>query len=37
MMYFATGADVAPCSLCSPKMTPAISGLSRGAKKTNQP
>ena len=31
------GAEVEPCSLCSPKTTPAISGLSRGAKNTNQP
>ena len=37
MMCCAIGARSEPCSPCSTKMTPAISGLSRGAKKTNQP
>ncbi len=37
MTCFAIGAPRYPCSSCSPKMTPAISGLSFGAKKTNQP
>ena len=31
------GAALEPCSPCSAKMTPAISGLSRGAKNANQP
>jgi hypothetical protein len=35
--YLAIGAALVPCSACSAKITPAISGLSRGAKKTNQP
>ena len=34
---FAMGAADVPCSPCSAKMTPAICGLSRGAKNTNQP
>ena len=37
MMCFATSAAAVPCSPCSANTTPAIRGLSRGAKNTNQP
>ena len=36
-MWCASGAAFGPWMPCSRKTTPAISGLSRGAKKTNQP
>ena len=37
MTYRAIARPSVPCSECSAKTTPAISGLSRGAKNTNQP
>ena len=36
-MYFAIGAALEPCSECSAKTTPAISGFFAGAKKTKKP
>ena len=36
-MYFAIGAAFEPCSECSAKTTPAISGFFAGAKKTKKP